>query len=146
MQATPYLSFNGNCAEAMRFYAGLLGAELDMMTYGEMPPMPDAPAMPDAVKNRVAHAALMKDGAWLLLAADYVPEFSGGAPYTAPQGMDTCLNLDTVAEGARIFTALSEGGQVRMPYAPTFWAESFGMVTDRFGTPWMINVGLKECA
>lgn len=143
MQTTPYLSFNGNGAEAMRFYAELLGAELNVMTYGDMPPMPDAPAMPDALKSLVAHAALMKDGAWLLLASDYVPEFCGGIPYTPPQGMDACLNVDSAEEGARIFQALAEGGQVRMPYEATFWAVGFGMVTDRFGTPWMINAGVK---
>ena len=144
MQAIPYLSFNGNCAEAMRFYAELLGAELNVMTYGDIPPDPDAPEMPDALKNRVANAALMKDGALLLMASDYVPEFCAGVPYAAPQGMDACLNVDSGSEGARIFQALAEGGKITMPYEETFWAEGFGLVTDRFATPWMINAGVKE--
>ena len=144
MQAIPYLSFNGNCAEAMRFYAQLLGAELNVMPFGDMPPDPNAPPMPDTVKSRVANAGLMKDGTLLLMASDYVPEFCGGTPYAAPQGMDACLNLDSAAEGERIFKALAEGGKVTMPYEATFWAEGFGLVTDRFGTPWMINAGVKE--
>ena len=144
MQAIPYLSFNGNCAEAMRFYAQLLGAELNVMTYGDMPPDPNAPAMPDALKNRVANAALMKDGALLLMASDAASEVCDGAAYAAPQGMDACLNLDSGAEGERIFKALAEGGKVTMPYEATFWAEGFGLVTDRFGTPWMTNAGVKE--
>ena len=144
MQAIPYLSFNGNCAEAMRFYAQLLGAELNVMTYGDMPPDPNAPAMPDALKNRVANAALMKDGALLLMASDAASEVCDGAAYAAPQGMDACLNVDSATEGERIFKALAEGGKVTMPYEATFWAEGFGLVTDRFGTPWMTNAGVKE--
>ena len=62
------------------------------------------------------------------------------AGYQPPRSMYLSIRVETVEEGRRIFDALSEGGQVGMPFDKTFWSPGFGMVTDRFGTPWMVNV------
>ena len=71
------------------------------------------------------------------MASDTMP----GQPYTGMHGFGVALAFDTVAEAKRVFQALSAGGTVGMPLEPTFWVEIFGMVTDRFGTPWLINGG-----
>jgi PhnB protein len=82
------------------------------------------------------HAALAYGGG-LLMASDSMP----GQPYEGMKGFGVALTLDTVAEGQRVFDALADGGKVGMPYGKTFWVEAFGMVTDRFGTPWLVNGG-----
>lgn len=129
-----YIVFNGQCAEAMRFYHGVLGGELQpMMTYGQSPePAQCAPGD----KDRIMHACLVLDGR-MLMASDMPPQHG---PAT-PGAFALALNYDTAAEARRIFDALSAGGTVTMPMQKTFWTESFGMLTDRFGTPWMVGGG-----
>ncbi|TNE65104.1 MAG: VOC family protein [Alphaproteobacteria bacterium] len=144
MQLNPYIGFNGNCAEAMTFYADILGAPAPaMMTYGQMPPMPegeapegcgDGPA-PDlsAMADKVMHAQINGDG-FMIMGAD--------APfghYKEPQGVNVALQVPTAEEAERVFARLSEGGTVIMPIAETFWAHRFGMFQDRFAVYWMIN-------
>lgn len=131
MQINPYLSFNGKCAEAFTFYAQVLGGEnVMMMTYGESP-MAAQTAPED--RDRIMHARL-KAGDMVLMGADAPPQF-----YQPAQGMVVSLSVDAPAEADRIFKALSENGTVRMPIQETFWAQRFGMLIDRFGTPWMVN-------
>jgi PhnB protein len=131
MQINPYLSFNGKCAEAFKFYAEVLGGEnVMMMTYGESP-MAAQTAPED--KDRIMHARL-KAGDMMLMGADAPPQF-----YQPAQGMVVSLSVDAPAEADRIFKALSENGTVKMPIQETFWAQRFGMLIDRFGTPWMVN-------
>lgn len=139
MRLIPYFNFNGNCAEAMAFYAELLGGEAQTMTFGQMPPEPNMPPLSDADKAKVMHSQLVKDGKPFLCASDSLPMFCDEAGFQPAQGMQVAINVDSVAEGKRIFDALAQGGQVKMPFAETFWAKGFGMVTDRFGTPWMVN-------
>lgn len=132
MRITPYLFFDGNCAEAMRFYAGLLQAEVEMMlTYAEGPPGAEMPA---GSGDRIMHSRIAA-GELALMASDCPPGRS-----RPMQGLYVSLDLPTVAEAERVFAALSDGGEVQMPLAPTFWALSFGTVVDRFGTPWMLDV------
>lgn len=129
-----YLTFNGNAAEAMRFYEKTLGGKMQMMmTMGEAP---GAEQFPPEAAGRIMHAALAY-GEGLLMASDTMP----GQPYEGMKGFGVALTLDTVAEGQRVFDAFAAGGQVTMPFGKTFWVEAFGMVTDRFGTPWLINGG-----
>jgi PhnB protein len=138
-QLVAYLSFNGNCAQAMQFYARLLGAKIEMMlTYAQVPGgEPCAPADAD----KIMHAYLVhKD--FSLMAGDTPP----GVAYGGVQGVMMALTVDTVAEATRIFNALADGGTVQMPLGETFWAEQFGMVTDRFGVPWGINGAAKAMA
>jgi PhnB protein len=126
-----YVFFNGNCAEAMRFYERTLGGKLDMMTHAESP---IADQVPPGSADRIMHARLTIDGRNLMASDSMV-----GQPYGGMKGFSLALAYPTAAEAKRVFDALAEGGQVTMPLQKTFWAEAFGMLTDRFGTPWMVN-------
>jgi PhnB protein len=132
MQVNPYLNFNGQCAQAFRFYEQLLGGKIEaMMTFGESPM---AGEMPSESHSRIMHARLVVDGQ-ALMGSDAPPEM-----YAKPQGLYVSLNVETPADGQRIFQALADSGTVIMPFEKTFWAAGgFGMLVDRFGTPWMVN-------
>ena len=127
-----YLTFDGNCAEAMRFYESILGGKLELMTMGQSPMAGQVPA---GGAERIMHAKLEVDGT-ALMASDSM----AGQPYSGMHGFSLSLSYPTAAEGQRVFDALAAGGQVTMPFGKTFWAEGFGMLVDRFGTPWMVNV------
>ena len=132
MQVNPYLNFDGKCAEAFRFYEQVLGGRIEMMqTHGESP---IADEVPREWRNRVLHARLVV-GDEVLMGSDSPPEH-----YQKPQGLYVSVNVDKAADAQRIFQALAENGTVTMPFEKTFWAAGgFGMLVDRFGTPWMIN-------
>jgi PhnB protein len=131
MQILPYLAFNGNCAEAFRFYEKALGGKIAMkMTYGESP-MADKTA-PDQ-RDRIMHIRLEAAGA-VLMGADAPTMYA-----QKPQGFCISLDVPTLADAERIFNALSDGGKVNMLMAETFWAKRFGMAIDKFGQPWMVN-------
>lgn len=135
-QLHAYLSFNGNCAEAMKYYARVLGARLEtQITFGEAPGG-DPP--PPGHADKIMHAYLVHDD-FSLMAGDIPP----GTAYGGVQGVMLTLTFDSVAEAQRVFDALADGGQVQMPMAEAFWAERFGMLTDRFGVPWGINGASK---
>ena len=131
-----YLSFDGNCAEAMKFYARVLGAKVEaLITYGEVPGN-DGPPGGDA--DKIMHAYLVHPE-FELMAGDTPP----GVPYRGITGVMLALSHATAAEGQRVFDQLATGGTVTMPPGETFWAELFAMVTDRYGVPWGINGGMK---
>jgi len=136
-QLNAYLSFDGNCADAMRFYASVLDAKLEaLITYGETP---DAMPTPPGNADRVMHAYLVhKD--FVLMAGDTM----AGETYEGMRGIMMTLTYPTAAEAKRGFELLAKGGSIQMPLGETFWAETFGMVTDRFGTPWAVNGGSKR--
>ena len=128
-----YLGFNGNCAEAMRFYEHALDGKIEIMMSGADSPM--AAQMPKESAHRILHARLaLKDGG-LLFAGD-APEHM---PYEGIKGVSITLNYDTIPEAQKVFSALAEGGQVTMPMQPAFWAKMWGMLVDKFGTPWIVN-------
>lgn len=131
MQFVPYLMFSDQCAAAFRFYAELLGGEIiALQTHGDSPVANEVP--PDW-HSLVIHARL-KIGDQVLMGSDSPP------PYREKtQGMYVSLQLDTLVEARRVFGALAEGGVIKMPFEKTFWAAGFGMLVDRFGTPWMVN-------
>ena len=132
MEVNPYLMFNGNCAEALKFYEQALGAKtLFSMPFAGSPACDTVPA---EWGDKVLHATL-EIGDTKVMASDAPP-----GHYQAPQGISVSLSLKDPAKGEEIFKALSENGQVQMPYQPTFWAAGFGMCVDRFGIPWMVNV------
>lgn len=131
-----YLFFDGTCAEAMRFYERTLGGKLEMMmTYGESP---DPQQCPPGSKDRIMHANLIIDGRNLM--ASDTPAGQAGA---GMGGFSLSLAYQSADEARRIFDKLAEGGKVTMPVSKTFWAEAFGMLTDRFGTPWMVMGGVS---
>jgi PhnB protein len=127
-----YLAFDGTCAEAMRFYERVLGGSLKALIKNSDTPMADQ--TPAGAEDRIMHAYLELDGG-SLMAGDTPP----GAPFDGMKGVSLALQYDQTEDGKRVFEALSEGGTVTMPWGPTFWAEAFGMVKDKFGTPWMVN-------
>jgi PhnB protein len=131
MNAAPYLNFNGNCREAFEFYAKTLNGNIDaMFTHGETPA---AEHVGPEQQETIMHAR-MTAGDVVLMGSD-API---GVPVSAG-GMYISLHVDSAAEADRIFGALSDGGKVIMPIEKTFWAERFGMLNDRYGTPWMVN-------
>jgi PhnB protein len=132
MQINPYLHFSGDCAEAFAFYAKLLGAKVDMMTtFGESPMAGDVPA---DWKGKVMHAQMKAPDGLVLMGTDAPPAY-----FKKPQGFSVSLTVNQPTEAERIYTALADRGQVTMELQKTFWAEKFGMLTDRFGTPWIVN-------
>lgn len=132
-QAIPYLAFNGDCADAMRFYERALGAKLEVLLSGADSPM--AAQIPKEFAHRIMHARLvMPDGGTL-----YAGDAPAHIPYEGIKGVSITLNYDTTEQAQAAFAALSDGGQVTMPMQAAFWAKAWGMLIDKFGTPWIVN-------
>jgi PhnB protein len=133
-QLEPYLFFDGNCAEAMRFYERALDGKMQMMLKVADSPEPGTKANCDP--DKIMHACVVVEGR-NLMASDWMSE----DPYPGMKGVSLSLVYPTVDEAKRKFKALGEGGKVNMPMEKTFWVESFGMLVDRFGTSWMVSGG-----
>ena len=130
MTPTPYLIFQGQCREAMTAYAAIFGGEISMMMTGaDMPEM----ETPEDKADWIMHAELKFDGG-LLMGSD---DMMGGTPPMA--GVSVMMGMDSVDAAKGAYDELAKGGDVMMPFAPTPWTEGFGMLTDRFGTSWMIS-------
>jgi PhnB protein len=130
----PYLFFNGRCEEAIEFYRKALNAELQMLMRFKESPDPAPPGIvPPGWENKVMHASV-RIGETVVMASDGCEEAAGF------KGFSLSLAVPTEAEADRAFAALANGGQVRMPLTKTFWSPRFGMLEDRFGVGWMINV------
>lgn len=137
---TPYLSFDGNTREAFAFYAQALGATIGaMLRYADMPAAAAGDTVCDtgapAAGDGIMHGQLTLPGGAQLFAGDCPP----GVAFESMRGMMLALEYATVDAAAKAFAALAEGGTITMPLAPTFWAQAFGMVTDRFGVSWAVN-------
>jgi PhnB protein len=136
MQVQPYLFFDGRCEEAVEFYRKALGAEIGMMMrFKDAPPSPGGESMvPPGAEEKIMHMEF-RVGQTTIMASD-------GRCMGQPsfQGFSLSLMPTNAAEAERLFGALSDGGQVQMPLAATFFSASFGMVADRFGVSWMIYV------
>ena len=128
----PYLFFAGRCEEAVEFYRTALGAEVQMLM--RFKDSPDPAMCTPGMEDKVMHATL-RIGESIIMASDGRCE--GKASF---EGFSLSLTQKDVAEADRLFAALADGGQVRMPLAKTFFSPRFGMVADRFGVPWMIYV------
>ena len=138
MQTQPYLFFDGRCEEAIEFYRGALGAEVTMLLRFKEGPEPQQPGMvPPGAGEKIMHASL-RIGDATVLASD-------GRCLGQPnfQGFALSLTPADDAEAKRLFSVLSEGGEVQMPWGKTFFASSFGMLADRFGVSWMVYVPLQ---
>ncbi|HSU18255.1 MAG TPA: VOC family protein [Acidobacteriaceae bacterium] len=132
MNTNLHLGFQGDCDEAFSFYEKVFGTKrLMTMKYGDAPQ--GTPVPPDA-KDLVMHTA-MPVGNITLMGADAPP-----GKGTAMGGFQISIDDQDQAVVKRIFDALSEGGSVFMPLAPTFWSPLFGMCTDKFGVGWMLSV------
>jgi PhnB protein len=133
MKLNPHLNFNGNCADAYRFYEKHLGAKtLFSLTYGASPMAGEFPA---EYADKIMHATI-EIGDVNVMGSDSPPGY-----YQQPNGFCVSLSFDDVADAERVFNALAENGKVNMPLQQTFWAKRFGMLIDQFGIPWMVNCG-----
>ena len=138
LQPIPYLAFDGTCADAMRYYEKVLGGTIKVMMSGKDSPHKDP--MIESFGDRILNAQLELPGGVFLFGGDAPPTME----YQGMHGFSITLNLDTVEEGEEIFNKFADGGHVTMPYSPTFWAEKFGMVSDKFGVNWIINGNLQS--
>jgi PhnB protein len=129
----PYVFFSGNCAEAFARYQEIFGGDLQIMTMQDLPPGVDQ--MPGSEPHHVMHAALNLDDGILMGSDD--PTGDDGPKL----GLAVSFTTPDEAEGKRVLEALAEGGELTMPYGPTFFAQGFGMCTDRFGVAWMVSGG-----
>jgi PhnB protein len=132
MQVMTQLAFNGQCREAFERYEKVLGGKITVMnTFGgsdvKLPPGSTASA-----PHQIRFAEL-QIGGYAILGND-VPK----AEYRPMQGFNIALHVKTADEARRIFKAFSEGGQIVTPLSDVAWSSAFGLVTDRFGTPWLI--------
>ena len=136
MQVQPYLFFDGRCEEALEFYRRALRAEVTMLMRFKDSPEPQPPGMiPPGSENKVMHAS-MRIGETTVNASD--GECKGKPGF---EGFALSLDAANEAEADKLFAALSEGGQVKLPLTKTFFSPRFGMVADRFGITWMVIVG-----
>jgi len=130
MKLCAYLGFDGNCREAITFYQKVFGGEIVAMMTHAASPMADQ--VPADWGDRIMHARLIF-GDNVLMAGDGPPD-CGKA-----NGYSLSITVDTAEEAERIYSALSENATITMPLEETFWAVRFAMLTDQFGTPWMVN-------
>ena len=130
-QLNPYLRFDGEARAAMEFYRDVLGGSLEVQTLGESGQSDD-----EAVKDRIMHAKL-EAGHITIMASDSMPQ---QPPVVPGDSVSLSLVGDDLEGLTTIFAALSDGGTVSVPFEQQFWGDTFGMLTDRFGTQWMVNV------
>lgn len=131
MQLAPYLFFSGNCAAALEFYKAQLGGEITFLhTYGESPMAAEVGA---EFADKVMHATFTVAG------QSFMASDAGPGQAQPMSGFALSLGTDDLAQGQAWFEALATGGQITMPFAPTFWAKGFGMLQDKFGVAWMVN-------
>jgi PhnB protein len=131
MQLQAYLYFNGDCEQAFKFYERCLGGKIEaMLTHAGTPAEAH---VPPEWRNKILNARLVVDEA-VLMGSDSPP-----GHYNKPQGFSVSIQIKDAAKAESVFNALAEGATVSMPFQETFWAARFGMLVDKFGTPWMVN-------
>jgi PhnB protein len=136
MKVNPYLFYDGNCEAAFKHYEKVLGAKIELLLRNEEAP-PDMPSPPER-KKKIMHGRILIDGE-VLMASDAPPDH-----FHKPQGFSVSLTFADPGEAERKFAALCEGGSVNMPFGKTFFSRGFGMGTDQFGIPWMVNCPIHD--
>jgi len=139
MRAIPYLTFDGTAEEALNLYRSVLGGELSIMRFGEMPPDETMP-ISDAWKNKVMHAALIFGDDQML----YVSDIFEGGTVQRGDNMTVHIDVDTEEEVQRFFDGLSEGATITMPVERQFWGAVYGSLIDRFGISWGFHFDLPQ--
>ena len=135
MKIEAYLFLDGRAEEAIEFYKGALGAKVEMlMRNKDAPEQPPPGTLPAGSENKVMHSSLMIGETRVMISDGY----NKGKPVF--EGFSLSITVKTEAEADRVFAALADGGQVRMPLGKTFWTPKFGMVADKFGVGWMVNL------
>ena len=131
MQVDPYVHFKGDCEEAFKLYAKVLGGKIEStFTYSQSPMAQQVPA---EWGNKLMHAS-MRIGDRVLMGMDATPD-----RYREPQGFSLSVTTKDAGETDRVFNELAQNGKVQMPPQKTFWSARFGMLVDRFGIHWMVN-------
>ncbi len=134
MSVSAYINFNGNCREAVEYYAQVFGTEKSQITtFGNMPPDPRF-TLPEEAKNLVAHTMLNISGS-IVMFSDVFP----GMPYVAGNNISLIIVSTDMDEIKTLFNKLKEGGTVQMDLQETFWSKCYGSVTDKFGILWQLN-------
>jgi PhnB protein len=133
MKIVTYLTFNGNCREAMTFYKACLGGDLSLITIGDMPHASPT-GVPDALKDNIMHASL-SIGSAMLMATDAVP----GLAYNQGTNVAVSVLPDSVEEIERLWAAFSKGATITHNLADAPWGARYGALTDKFGVHWMFN-------
>lgn len=130
----PYLFFDGRCEEAMEFYKAVLGAKVDAIYRFKDSPEPLPPEkMKPGFENKVMHTSFSVQGTTVMASDDYGDE-------TGFRGFYLSISVESEEEAKHVFAGLSDGGEVEMPLAKTFYSPCFGMLKDRFGLGWMVIV------
>ena len=139
-QINPYLTFNGNCAEAFDFYKSVFGGEFAYI--GKFKDMPSEQTLPEEVGNLIMHVSLPISSETTLMGSDANEMFG----QTAQFGSNVSISINTASEveAQRLFNGLSSGGKITMPLDKTFWGAYFGMFTDQFGMHWMVNYDYEQ--
>ena len=127
-----YLNFDGNCREAMTFYGRCLAGEPNFTPFSAGPP--EVSAQAKNAPDRILHAELTSEPV-VLMASDTLP----GMDFQQGNNFSICLDCESQAKMDKVFTALSENGEVTMPIHDAFWGGRFGMLTDQYGTSWMFS-------
>lgn len=135
-QLNAYLTFGGNCREAMNFYKDCIGGELVLQTVGESPM---AATMPDTMKEYILHSSLTKDDL-LLMATDCV----GADGLIKGNSVSLCINCGSDKEIKTLYSKLSAGGKATHPLENTFWGAVFGGLTDKYGNHWLLNYNKEK--
>jgi PhnB protein len=132
-----YLNFDGTCEAAFNLYKSVFDGEFTYLgRFGEIP-SPDRP-IPDAVKNQIMHMALPISGETMLMGSDSPESF--GVPKLVPgNNYSIMVSVSSPEEAEKIYKGLSAGGKIIMPLEKTFWADLYGMWTDKFGINWMVD-------
>lgn len=138
MAVEAYLNFQGNCREAVEYYAKVFGTEPNIMTFGDAPSDPNHP-LPEEAKNLVIHARLSVAGSNLMF-SDTFP----GMPFTIGNNISLSVSSKDKDELVSWFNQLKEGGKVGMEIQETFWSKCYGNLTDKFGVGWQFNLDSGE--
>lgn len=134
----PYLIFNGNAGEAIRWYQSILGGELTLQTYGE-----SNMGSSEEEKKRVIHASLKNDAlSFMVSDAPPVKEFE---PHVGDNIHMSILGSDEQLLTG-FFTKLAAGGTINMPLEKQFWGDTYGILTDKFGIRWSVNISAQAAA
>ena len=132
-----YLTFNGNCEEAFKFYQSVFGGEFPYIGRFKDMPAGEGPKLKQGEENRIMHVSLPISKETILMGCDTGGEWASG--YLQGNNFSISIVADSKEETEKLFKGLSTGGKVTMPLSKTFWSESFGMLTDKFGISWMVS-------
>ncbi|RZK12616.1 MAG: VOC family protein [Flavobacterium sp.] len=137
-QINPYLTFDGKCEEAFKFYQSVFGGEFPFFgKFKDMPPMEGHPPLSEEDGNKIMHVSLPISKETILMGSDSLASF--GQTTIIGNNYAVSINTDSQEEADKLFNGLSHGGNVTMPMEKTFWGAYFGMFTDKFGIHWMVN-------